>query len=238
LHFNIFRMRIKKDIISCRTCVYRQLLFGDLNDIEYGLINEGRTEMLFKRGETIKHEGEAIQSFLYLRSGLVKLYKTDKTGKDHILSINKPGDFVSLLSIFSGNTYRYSITAIEDTLVCDVNLEVLKYLVSTNGNLSLRLLNRMSKTSDEIIDNQFELAQKQVKGRVAHLLLFFANQIYRKNSFNLPLTRREIGELISITTENTIRTLSEFRKDGIIDMDGRKLMILDKDRLDIINKGG
>ncbi len=238
MHFNIFRMRIKKDIISCRTCVYRQLLFGDLNDIEYGLINEGRTEMLFKRGETIKHEGEAIQSFLYLRSGLVKLYKTDKTGKDHILSINKPGDFVSLLSIFSGNTYRYSITAIEDTLVCDVNLEVLKYLVSTNGNLSLRLLNRMSKTSDEIIDNQFELAQKQVKGRVAHLLLFFANQIYRKNSFNLPLTRREIGELISITTENTIRTLSEFRKDGIIDMDGRKLMILDKDRLDIINKGG
>lgn len=231
-------MRIKKDIISCRTCVYRQLLFGDLNDIEYGLINEGRTEMLFKRGETIKHEGEAIQSFLYLRSGLVKLYKTDNSGKDHILSINKPGDFVSLLSIFSGNTYRYSITAIEDTLVCDVNLEVLKYLVSTNGNLSLRLLNRMSKTSDEIIDNQFELAQKQVKGRVAHLLLFFANQIYRKNSFNLPLTRREIGELISITTENTIRTLSEFRKDDIIDMDGRKLVILDKDRLDLINKGG
>lgn len=238
MHFNIFRMRIKKDIISCRTCIYRQLLFGDLNDIEYGLINEGRTEMLFKRGETIKHEGEAIQSFLYLRSGLVKLYKTDNSGKDHILSINKPGDFVSLLSIFSGNTYRYSITAIEDTLVCDVNLEVLKYLVSTNGNLSLRLLNRMSKTSDEIIDNQFELAQKQVKGRVAHLLLFFANQIYRKNSFNLPLTRREIGELISITTENTIRTLSEFRKDDIIDMDGRKLVILDKDRLDLINKGG
>lgn len=231
-------MKIKNDIVSCRTCVYRKLLFGDLNDFEYKLINENRQEILFKRGETIKKEGETIDSFLYLRKGLVKLYKTDSNNKDHILSINHPGDFVSLLSIFSEKEYKYSIAALEETLVCVVDIEVLKYLVSSNGKFSLRIMKKMSQISDSIIENRFEQSQKQVRGRVAHLLLFFANQVYHKNEFTLHLTRREIGELIAITTENTIRTISEFRKDGIIDIDGKKITILDKDCLMNINKGG
>jgi len=231
-------MKIKNDIISCRTCVYRKLLFGDLNDFEYKLINENRQEILFKRGEIIKKEGEQIDSFLYLRKGMVKLFKTDSHHKDHILSINHPGDFVSLLSIFSEKEYKYSIAALEDTLVCTVDIEVLKYLVSSNGKFSLRVMKKMSQISDAIIENRFEQSQKQVRGRVAHLLLFFANQVYHKDAFTLYLTRREIGELIAITTENTIRTLSEFRKDGIIDIDGKKITILDKEGLQHINNGG
>ncbi|MBN2614494.1 MAG: Crp/Fnr family transcriptional regulator [Bacteroidales bacterium] len=231
-------MKIKNDILSCRTCVYRQLLFKDLNDFEYKLVNDERTEMLFRRGEVIKKEGEPVDSFLYLRKGLVKLYKTDSNGKDHILSINRPGDFISLLSIFSEEAYKFSIAALEETLVCNVKLDVLKHLISTNGNLSLHLFKKMSQISDEIIENQFEQAQKQVKGRVAHLLLYFANHVYHKNEFLLPLTRREMGELISITTENTIRTFSEFRKDGIIDQNGKTIKIVDYDRLLAINKGG
>ncbi len=231
-------MKIKDDIVSCRTCVYRNLLFGDLNDIEYKLVNEGRQEIFFKRGEIIKREGDSIDSFLYLRKGLVKLYKTDFNHKDHILSVNHPGDFVSLLSIFSEKEYKYSIAALEDTLVCLVDIEVLKYLVGSNGTFSLRIMKKMSQISDAIIESRFEQSQKQVKGRVAHLLLFFATQVYHKHEFILYLTRREIGELISITTENTIRTLSEFRKDGIIDIDGKKITILDNDRLLSINKGG
>lgn len=231
-------MKIKSDILSCRTCVYRQLLFGELNDFEYKLVNEARTEMLFKRGEVIKKEGEPVDSFLYLRKGLVKLYKTDHHGKDHILSINKPGDFVNLLAIFSEKNYQYSIAALEDTLVCDVGLEVLNYVVSANGRFSLRILNKMSQISEEIIENRFTQSQKQVKGRIAQILLFFAENIYHKDVFHLPLTRREVGELLSITTENTIRTFSEFRKDGLIGIEGKTITLLDKKRLESINITG
>ncbi|MBN2637750.1 MAG: Crp/Fnr family transcriptional regulator [Bacteroidales bacterium] len=194
--------------------------------------------MLYKRGEVIKNEGDQVNSFIYLRKGLVKLYKTDSNGKDHILSINRPGDFISLLSIFADEPYRFSIAALEETLVCDVKLDVLQHLIETNGKLAMHLFKKMSQISDEIIENQFEQAQKQVKGRVAHLLLYFANHVYHKNEFYLPLTRREMGELISITTENTIRTFSEYRKDGIIDQQGKTIKILDYDRLVAINKGG
>ena len=99
--YSQFRMRISSDIESCKACVYRQLLFGDLTEREYELINQARTEKIFRRGEVIIKENDPIDSFLYLRKGLIKLYKTDEHGKDHLISINKPGDFVSLLSIFS-----------------------------------------------------------------------------------------------------------------------------------------
>jgi CRP/FNR family transcriptional regulator len=214
------------------------MLFGNLDDFEYKLINDARTERLYKRGEVIKREDEKVDSFLYLRKGLVKLFKTDKRGKEQILSINKPGDFVNLLTIFSKDNYRYSIEAIEDTLVCDVNLEVLEHIISTNGDFAMRVLNRMSNISEEIIENRFEMGQKQLKGRVATILLYFADDIYHKNIFELPITRREIGELITMTTENTIRAFSEFKRDGLINIQNKTISILNDERLKTIAKSG
>ena len=231
-------MRISNDIESCKTCVYRQLLFGDLNDKEYELINQTRTEKIFRRGEVIVKENDPIESFLYLRKGLVKLYKTDEHGKDHLISINKPGDFVNLLSIFSDQNFHYSINALEETFVCEVKLDVLKEVMASNSKFTLRILNRISHISDEVIVNRFEIARKQIKGRVAFILVFLADQIYKNHEYRMPITRRELGELISMTTENTIRTLSEFKKDGIIGMDGRIITILDYDRLANVFKMG
>jgi CRP/FNR family transcriptional regulator len=214
------------------------MLFAELSDQEYSLVNDARKEYIFKRGEVIRKEGEPIKSFLYLRRGLVKLYKTDKSGKDQILSINKPTDFINLLSIFSNSTYKYSISALEETHVCDVDLQALLNVLRMNSDFGMRVLNRISRISDEIIENRFEINQKQVKGRVAHILLFLADNIYKENSFRMPITRREVGELISMTTENTIRTFSEFKKDGIISIEGKVITIEDYDRLRNVNKTG
>lgn len=231
-------MKTSNDIENCKSCIYRYLLFNELSDSEYETVNSARIEYIVKRGEVIRQEGQQIQSFLYLRKGLVKLYKTDKSGKDQILSINKPGDFINLLSIFSNSTYKYSIAALEETLVCDVGLPALMEIIRTNSEFAIRILNRISKISDEIIENRFDINQKQVKGRVAHILLFLSENIYRKSTFRMPITRREIGELISMTTENTIRTISEFKKDGIISFDGKIITINDFDRLKNITKTG
>ena len=122
--------------------------------------------------------------------------------------------------------------------MCDVELPALMQVIQSNCSFALRILNRISKISDEIIENRFEINQKQIKGRVAHILLFLSENIYRKNTFRMPITRREIGELISMTTENTIRTISEFKKDGIISFDAKTITILDFDRLKTIAKTG
>ncbi len=224
-------MKISNNIINCKSCVYRNLLYDMLSDEEYGLVNSSRREMIFKRNELIIQEGDEISEFMYLRKGLVKLYKTNSKGKDQILSINRPGDFINLLSIFSNKTQQYSVSVLEETHVCAVKIDTIFDLIKRNSEFSMRVMNRMSHIADEIIQKRFEINQRQVKGRVAYMLRFLAEQIYNKNEFRMPITRRELGELISMTTENTIRTMSEFRKDGIIEMDGKNLNIIDFDRL-------
>ena len=115
---------------------------------------------------------------------------------------------------------------------------MLKEVIASNSKFTLRILNRISHISDEVIVNRFEITRKQIKGRVAFILVFLADQIYKNHEYRMPITRRELGELISMTTENTIRTLSEFKKDGIIGMDGRIITILDYDRLANVFKMG
>ncbi len=231
-------MKTTHEIESCNTCIYRKLLFDKLDEAEHRIIDESRTELAFEKGEVLRKEGQKVQSFMYLRRGLVKIYRTDKYGKDHILGISRPGDFISLLSVFSGATYNYSVAALEETQICDIKLNAIKSVIKTNPAFSLNLLNRISKISEDIINIQFELNQKQVRGRVAYVLLLLADRIFMKHEFKMPITRREVGEMITMTTENTIRTLSEFRKDGIIEISGKSIRIVDYQRLVTVSKNG
>lgn len=231
-------MKPSNEIESCTYCNNRKDLFESLNESELQAVNNSRKERVYKRGDVIRREGETINTFMYLRSGLIKLYKTDKKGKDHILSISQPGDLISLLSIFSNSVYKYSIAAIEETKICEIELQAFQDVISSNSAFTLSVLGGISRISDDIIENQFEIRQRQVKGRIAYFLIFLSDRIYNSRTFRLPVTRREIGELISMTTENTIRTLSEFRQDGIISMEGKTLQILDYKRLEGISNTG
>ncbi len=130
------------------------------------------------------------------------------------------------------------MSALEETRVCCIELPALQNMVTENSDFALRVLNRISNVSDDIIESQFEIRQRQVKGRIAFFLLFLSKKIYHSNEFRLPVTRREIGELISMTTENTIRTMSEFKKDGIIDIEGKIIRITNLERLESISKTG
>ncbi len=231
-------MKITHTIKACENCIFRNLLFGSLNQQEYRLVNSVRAEKVFFKGEIIKHEGDDLTSFLYLRTGLVKLYKTDHAQKDHILSIHKPGDFISLLHIFSNEFYPYSIAALEKTEVCEVSIDSIKNLIKTNGNFAIDVVKRMGIISDEVISSRFNKAQLHIRGKVASIILYFSDQVYKAHQFKLPVTRREIAELIAMSTENVIRTMSEFKNDNILHFNGKEVTISDYERLVNISKMG
>ena len=231
-------MREVLDTSHCKNCVYKNLLFGNLNPEDLNYINKSKKEVEFKKGELICEEGTDIKSFLYLKQGLVKLYKKNPFHKDQIISIAKPRDFISLLSIFSQSTYKYSITALEDTVVCSVDLEALKTVIGRNGTFAIEILNKMSKMYDDIIETRFDINRKHLRGRIAYILIYFSTHIYQSDDFDIPISRREIAELIEMTTENVIRILSEFRKDNIIKIDGKRIYLLEPERLENICKLG
>lgn len=224
----------KPVVCDCRDCELRSLFFNNVKDREFGNICTSKYEQNFKNGDIIIQEGEGIKEFLYLKSGLVKLFKTGEGNRDQIIKIAKPFDFVSMLSVFSDTHFRYSVSALEDSTVCYVDLDTIKNLVKTNGQFAIDLLERMSKTSDDIIKTNLEINRKNLRGRIAYVLLYFSKVIYKSNSFELPISRKEMAEFIEMTTENVIRTLSEFRKDQIIKINGKIIEIIDPERLERI----
>ena len=88
------------------------------------------------------------------------------------------------------------------------------------------MLDKMSRASDDIIRIRFDISQKNLRGRIAYILLYFTEKIYKNSIFELPLSRKEVAELIDMTTENVIRILSEFRKDNIIEINGKTIKVL------------
>lgn len=222
----------------CENCQLRSLFFSHVKNEELTNICDLKVERKYNKGETIINEREPINEFLYMKEGLVKLSKSSIEGKDQIISFSKPFDFVSLLSVFSSKTYKYSVTAVEETTVCILDLNVVKKYAQGNALFAMDLMSHISEATDKIVLDNLEIKRKHLKGRVAHVLLYFSDYIYNSDEFELPISRREIAEYIGMTTENVIRTLSEFRKDKIIKIFGKDILIEDKKRLKSISEFG
>lgn len=221
-------------VCSCEQCELKGLFYDNLEREYSDLICAGKVEKSFRQGETIIKEGTLINDFVYLKSGLVKLYRRDDSGKEQIISIAKPFDYVSLLSVFSNDHYNYSVTALENSVTCNLSMENVRSIAKENGGLAMNLLQKMSVVADKIILDSLEIRKKQLRGRVAYLLIRFSREIYHSDEFDLPLSRKEMGEYVGMTTENVIRSLSEFRKDGILKIYGKTIQIVRMDKLQSI----
>jgi CRP-like cAMP-binding protein len=223
---------------SCEHCELKELFMENLEGDHLDIVCSGKVEKEYSKGEIIIREGTLIRDFSYLKSGLVKLFKRDKNGREQIISIAKPMDYVSLLSVFSDHRYNYSVSALEDSVTCNLKMPEVRSLIGESGTLALSLLTMMSRVADRIILDSLEIRKKHLRGRVAYLLIYFSQQVYFSPEFDLPLTRKEMAEYIGMTTENVIRSLSEFRKDGILKIYGKTIQIVQIDTLKSIAEFG
>jgi CRP-like cAMP-binding protein len=223
---------------NCEKCELKGIFLGFLNENDIESFCSQKIEKRFSKGETIIEQGYEITEFTYLKDGLVKLFRKTDGGKDQIIAIAKPFDFVSLLSVFSEKKYNYSVTAIEDSTTCILDLAFMRNIIGSNGILALNILEKMSKATDNIIVNMLNIRQKQLRGRIAYILIYFSDKVYNNAVFDLPISRKEIAEYIGMTTENVIRILSEFRQDRIIRINGKTIEIVDMERLRVISNFG
>jgi CRP/FNR family transcriptional regulator len=220
------------------SCELRNLTFSFLDEADVQLVCETREEKSFAKGEIIHREGDPIHDFKYLKSGLVKLYKTTEDGEEQIITITRPFEFVSNTNIFHEENYRYSLSALEDSIVCCIRIELIRELILRNGKFALNLLSVLSRTSENIISLGLEIRKRNLTGRVAFVLLYFSKDLYHSRIFDLPVSRKEIADLISMSSANVIRTFSEFRRDGIIKANGRTIEITDMNKLEVISRRG
>ncbi|MDA3906098.1 MAG: Crp/Fnr family transcriptional regulator [Bacteroidales bacterium] len=217
---------------QCEFCDLKDIFYSSISAEDLNKYCASRHQRNVRAGEYIIKQGDDIKDFIYLKEGLVKLFRESNQSQTQIISFGKPFDFVSLLSVFSDEKYNYSVSAVMDSVACIFDLSDIKQLIKTNGDFALHLMQTQNKSSDRIIMNSLSLLQKRLYGRVATVLLYFAIEIFKSDEYELPVSRKEIAQYIGMSIENVIRAISAFRKDKIIQVYGKNLAILDRFRLE------
>ncbi|MCX7697125.1 MAG: Crp/Fnr family transcriptional regulator [Bacteroidales bacterium] len=231
-------IHLNNDKCKCDECILRSIVISNLPPEVNDRMCRLKQEKVFQKGEIIISENDPIEYFFYLKKGLIKLSKLLDNQKNYILILARPHDYISLLSIFHRNTYNYSMTAIEECEVCIFPMEEIQQLLITYPDFTLAFLRKVNKTSDVLIERFLTFNSRNLRGRIALILLEFSEKIYQSRAFEVPISRREIAELIGMTTENVIRILSEFKNENIIKISGKEIEIVDPDKLRLIAEHG
>jgi len=179
----------------------------------------------YKNRDVIFLQNTRTSHIMFIKNGLIKIYKEGRNGKILILRIDTPNNFLGLMSVFGHDIHQYSAAAIENAEIYFTDINAFKNLIKENGLFALKLMNIISQEGLYLFERLMSQSHKQLPGRIADVLLYFAEKIYHSSSITLPLTRRELAELAGTTKESFIRTLTEFKNDKIIDLNGSILEI-------------
>ncbi len=223
--------------------------FIDEKDSIFSMLSADDKEILrnhhystsFKKGEIIYKEGDLPTGLIYLSAGKVKVIKEGVGGRDQIVRMSKPNDIIGYRALFAEDRYISSAIAIEDSVICIIEKDVLFDVISRNGNLALAMLKEMALELGHSNERTVNLTQKHIRGRLAESLIFLVETFgfeADKKTIKVYLSREDIASLSNMTTSNAIKTLSTFAAEELILLDGRKIKILDFHKLKKISKLG
>ena len=219
---------------NCEQCIVRQ--FSSLKALtkeELLSLAACKTSFSVKKGEAIFEEGSATNGIYCVREGFGKLTKLSDNGKEQIVKLVKPGELLGQRSMISEEPANLGAIAIEDMEVCFVpKKEVLEFF-NKNNQFSLNLMRTICGDLKEADDQMVNLAQKTVKQRLAETLIHLEETFGKNddNSIKIQLSREELAGMIGTATESCIRLLSELNKTELIELKGKKIILLNKSKL-------
>ena len=216
-------------------------VFSLLSPVEKEELLTQVTVSVFKKNEFIYKEGDKPSAFIFLIDGKVKIFKEGVGGREQIIRMTKPLGYVGYRAILAEEIHNASAVALEDSLVCIVSPEHFFNKLLRNPDFSGRVLRKLARELGFSNGRTVTLTQKHIRGRLAESLLLLKEKYGFENdgvSVKAFLSREDIANLSNMTTSNAIRTLSTFAGEKVIAIDGRKIKILDLNKLERISKLG
>ncbi|ADL08959.1 Crp/Fnr family transcriptional regulator [Thermosediminibacter oceani] len=210
--------------------IFSGLSDGDLAKIR-GLVNTRH----YKKGTVIFFEGEPGEAVYFIKSGKVKVYKSDDEGREYILHIFGEGDVFAEAVLLGGGPYPATAEAVEDTTVAFIKNEDLERLIGQTPDLALRIIKVMASRLRDSQDKIKDLALKDTYDRTACLLhrisINYGQRTSRGIEIDLPVTRQELAALVGTSRETVTRILGQMKKQGIIDIDRQKIIVINEKML-------
>lgn len=216
-------------------------LWGGLDDEQYGILQERLGLHPYKKNEMIYRSEEKPHNVLFLVHGKVKIYKDGIGGRTQIIRAIKPSEFFAFRAIFADEPYRTSAMAMEDCLVASIPADVVISLMEHNFHIGFYFIKYLCTEIGHSDQRTVNLTQKHIRARLAEALLFLKDSYGLEEdgcSLCICMSREELASLSNMTTSNAIRTLSSFAADSLVAIDGKKIRLLDEEKLQKISKEG
>jgi CRP/FNR family transcriptional regulator, polysaccharide utilization system transcription regulator len=222
----------------CEKCALENnSIFKHLSRDESEQLNFEKDFRHYKKGDVLYHEGNRISGFYCINAGIIKVYKTGLDGKEQIIRFARPGEIIAYRSVLSNEPACTTSKVIEDCQVCFIPSEVLISLIKKNSTFALELMKLTCHELGEANSYITDIAQKTVRERLAEVLLKLVEDfgLDEQKFLKISLTREELANIVGTATESVIRLLSEFKGDKLVELNGRKIKILNVKGLEKIS---
>lgn len=221
---------------GCENCASRdQGIFCEVAQHSLDAINSNKNMNHYKKGQTLFMQGNSPPGLYCINSGKIKISKIGPEGKEAIIRIAAAGDVLGHRSLFSDEPYAATATIIEDAIICFLEKKFIQQTLQSEPTVAINLIQKLSKAMGEAEERTASLAQKNVKGRLAELLLSLKRKhgVLEQDRWRLDikLSREEMASMIGTANETVIRFISEFKNDGLIAQEGKVIFILDENAL-------
>ena len=232
-------MKDKTDSNNCMNCKNISSCFKVLTDTQLTGISQNRVSLNFKKGDIIAKQGAYATHLMFIKSGLVKLYREGDVGQNGlIINIFSAGNIVGLSSLFGDSTFNYSVSAIEDSTLCLIEINTIRKLVPVNGDFAVAVITKLSKNNLLAYEILYNITHKQLNGRMATALLYLAKDVYGSIRFKLSLSRKDLAEFTGMSVMSVVRVIKEFKETNVIKNDDGVIEILNIEMLKRISEFG
>jgi CRP/FNR family transcriptional regulator, polysaccharide utilization system transcription regulator len=228
----------EKLVNNCENCIVSWKNFKNLSKSEIRLVNENRYEATFKPGEIILKQGSPASNAVFLASGMAKVYIEGLDTKNFILGIALPSQILIGPGVHVHSRLSYSISALTVVQACFISFDILNQLINQNPSFAYGMIEDLSIKSHTIHNKLVSLTQKKMPGRLAEAILFFAEEVYKSDEFDIILSRKELGEMTNMAKESVVRIMKELESSGLIKVRCSKIQIHDREKLRLISEHG
>ncbi len=225
-----------KDIIDNPKSIFYLLSPEDKDDLQRNVSTSN-----YRKNEFIFKEGDKPNGLIILLEGKVKIFKEGVGGREQIIRMAKPLGIIGYRAMLSNENHIASALTLEESVICTISPDFILNRALKNSDFSYRIIQKLARELAFSNGRMVTLTQKHIRGRLAESLLLLKDKYGVENdgtTLRVYLSREDIANLSNMTTSNAIRTLSTFASERVIAIDGRKIKILDANRLERVSKLG
>jgi len=201
-----------------------------LNDFK-NYINDNGEKLKYDKDKIIYNEGDHSNYIYLIVKGVVKCHKLDEFGKELTTGLYKEDDLLGYLSLTESFPYQETATAIKDVEMFGILKNDLKNVLDTNHKITFELIELLTNDLTSVKEELLQMAYSSVNKKTANTILKFAEKLNKRPEDPIKISRSDLASVAGIATETLIRTMSDFKKQGLIAIEGRNIKILELQKL-------